>query len=130
MKVARRYVECFVFVMGIDVRHSPERVVHDADHVPTTKLFGTTSFPLNVWNDFVVQAKWSYQEDGFINIWWQGQPIVQYHGPVGYNDDIGPYLTFGIYRDDSDRTYVTYVNQVKSGSQPADVNLNPPVATH
>lgn len=111
----------------ITLRHSAERVVRDADAVPSKELFGTNSFPVNEWNDFVVQAKWSYEADGFINIWWQGKPVVQYRGPVGYNDDVGPYLTFGIYRDDSEKTYVTYVNQVRSGSKPEDVGFNPSV---
>ena len=42
---------------SITLRHSAERVIHDADAVPSNELFGTTSFPLNEWNDFVVQAK-------------------------------------------------------------------------
>lgn len=111
----------------ITLRHSAERVVRDADAVPSTELFGTDSFPLNEWNDFVVQAKWSFEEDGLINVWWQGKPIIQYRGPVGYNDDVGPYLTFGIYRDDTDKTYISYVNQVRSGSKPDDIGFKPSV---
>ena len=129
-EVGRSPVLAFRYRSGrfsITLRHSAERVVRDPDAVPSTELFGTNSFPLNEWNDFVVQAKWSWQEDGFINVWWQGKLVVQYHGPVGYNDDVGPYLTFGIYRDDSDKTYVTYVNQVRSGSKPEDVRFNPSV---
>src|SRR5208282_5174192 len=77
------------------------------------------------WIVFVVQAKWSYQDDGFVNVWWNGKPIVQYHGPVGYNDDIGPYFKFGIYRDDTDKTYVAYYNQVKSGTSAEAVGFKP-----
>jgi hypothetical protein len=106
-------------------RHTSERIVKDSDTVPETILFQTNSFPLGQWNDFVVQAKWSYQDDGFVNVWWNGKPIVQYCGPVGYNDDLGPYFKFGIYRDDTDKTYVAYYNQVKFGTNAEAVGFKP-----
>jgi len=107
----------------ITIRHSEERIVRDPQVVSSQKLFETPEFPLGVWHDFVVQAKWSYQADGFVNVWWNDHQIVYYHGPVGYNDDLGPYFKFGLYRDDSARTYVAYFNHVKSGVRRADVDF-------
>jgi hypothetical protein len=123
---ARSPVLAFRYSSGefsITMRHSAERIVRDADAVPSKKLFVTKSFPLNEWNDFVVQAKWAYTEDGFINVWWNGKQIVEYHGPVGYNDDLAPYFQFGIYRDETDKTYVSYMKRIRMGRTAQDVGF-------
>jgi Polysaccharide lyase len=108
---------------NITMRHSEERIVHDPDAVRAEALFRTKPLPLNVWNYFVVEARWSYTPDGFVNIWWNGKQIVQYRGPVGYNDDAGPYFQFGIYRDETDKTYVTYMKDVRMGGTAAEVGF-------
>ncbi len=108
---------------NITMRHSAERIVHDPDAVPAEALFRTKALPLNAWNNFVVEARWSYTPDGFVNIWWNGKQIVQYRGPVGYNDDLGPYFQFGIYRDETDKTYVTYMKDVRLGRTAAEVGF-------
>ncbi len=124
--MAFRYVDG---KFAITLRHSAERIVRDADAVKSEEVFKTKKFPPGEWNDFVVQVKWSYQEDGFVNVWWNGKQIVQYHGPVGYNDDIGPYFRFGLYRDATDKTYVAYFNQVRLGERAEDVGFDPMKAT-
>jgi len=103
-------------VFSLTMRHSPERIVRDPDRVPSETLFKTVDFPLGVWNDFVVEAKWSFTPDGYVNVWWNGKPVVQYRGPVGYNDVVGPYVQFGLYRDESEKTYVSYVSEVLGGA--------------
>ncbi len=126
---ARSPVMAFRYKSGsfyINLRHSTERIVRSPDTVPVTELFKISPFPLNAWNDFIVHANWSFDAGGWINIWWNGRRIVQYRGPVGYNDDLGPYFQFGLYRDDTDKTYVSYMKQIKMGSQPEDVDFNMP----
>ena len=83
----------------------------------------TKSFPLGRWNDFVVQARWDYTEKGLINVWWNAKAIVQYRGPVGYNDDLGQYFQFGIYRDETDKTYVSYMKEIKMGHSAEEVGF-------
>lgn len=109
--------------LSITMRHSAERIVHDPDAVPNEKLFKTSDFQRGKWNDFVVQAKWAYTEDGFVNVWLNGRKVVSYQGPVGYNDDVGPYVQFGLYRDDSDKTYVSYISDVRGGNSAEDVGF-------
>jgi hypothetical protein len=101
-------------------------VIRDPDSVPSEELYKTRKFLRNEWNDFVVQAKWSCKDDGFINIWWNRKQIVKYKGPVGYDDPLGPQFIFGLYRDKTDKTYIVYFNQVKSGDRPEDVGFSPP----
>jgi hypothetical protein len=40
----------------------------------------------------------------------------------------GPYFRSGMYRNDTDKTYVVYFNQVKSGSNPEEIGLNPRIS--
>lgn len=107
----------------ITMRHSADRIVrHNA--APSRTLFETAEFARGAWHDFLVQARWSYQDDGIVNVWLNGRQIVQYAGPVGYNDDWGPYFKFGLYRDDSARTFVAYFNHVMIGDSSADVGFD------
>ena len=118
----------FRFVNGkfsIRLRHSSDKVIRDADAVADEDLFKTKDLPLGQWQDFVVQAKWSYQDDGLANVWWNGQEIVEYRGPVGYNQQFAPKLKFGLYRDATPSPYVANFNQVKIGDSPEAVGFDP-----
>ena len=106
----------------VTVRHSTERIVADPDKVAEEIVFETTHFPLGQWSDFVYQIKWSYRGDGFVNGWMNGKQIIQYRGPVGYNDDIGPVFNFGLYRDKTDKTYVVYFDRYRRGKSFAEVD--------
>ena len=122
----------FRFVNGqfaIRLLHSADRVLRDPEAVPTEKLFKSNNFALGRWHDFVVQAKWSYQDDGLINVWWNREPIVHYQGPVGYHADLGPQFKFGLYRDATDNPYVAWFNQVKSGPTPQEIDFAIPSPT-
>jgi Polysaccharide lyase len=118
----------FRFVDGkfsVRLRHCADEVIRDADAVTEIDLFKTKNFPLGQWQDFVVQAKWSYQDDGFVNVWWNGRQIIKYSGPVGYDQEFAPKLKFGLYRDATPRTYVANFSQVKIGDRPEDVGFDP-----
>ncbi len=103
-------------IISLTMRHSPERIVRDPDAVPSETLLKSRDFQLGAWNDFVVEAKWSCTPGGYVNVWWNGRRVVRYRGPVGYNDDVGPYVQFGLYRDESAKTYVSYMSQVRGGA--------------
>ncbi|WP_134497812.1 polysaccharide lyase [Microvirga pakistanensis] len=49
------------------------------------------------WTDWVFHVKWSYREDGLVQIWKDGVSIVEYKGPNAYNDLIGPFFKVGVY---------------------------------
>jgi hypothetical protein len=55
------------------------------------------------WTDWVMHAKWSYLEDGIIEIWRNGVQIVNSIGPNCFNDERGPYFDIGIYKGWRDR---------------------------
>lgn len=106
----------------VTVRHSDQRIVTDPDQVPEEVVFETMHFPLGQWNDFVYQIKWSYHKNGFVNGWMNGKQIIKYRGPVGYNDDIGPFFNFGLYRDGTDQTYVVYFDEYRRGNSFTEVD--------
>lgn len=106
----------------VTVRHSDQRVVTDPDAVAEKVVFETRELPLGKWNDFVYQIKWSFRQDGFINAWLNRRRIIAYRGPVGYNDEIGPTFKFGLYRDDSAKTYVVYFDEYRRGRSLPEVD--------
>lgn len=105
--------------------HNSEGAADDAEN----RLFKKNHFRLGAWHDFVVQSKWSCQNDGFINIWWNNRQIVNYHGPVGYGGNIGPQFKFGLYHENSGQPYIVYFNAVKSGETAREIDFNPAAAT-
>lgn len=110
---------------SVTLRHSAEEKIAKPDDVPSTDLFEKGKLRKAQWNDFVVHVKWSWQDDGFVNVWWNNEQIVDYHGPVGYNEATAPEFKFGLYRDATDKTYIAYFNGVKTGDSAGDVGFNP-----
>ncbi len=122
----------FRFIKGklsVTLRHSTEQNIPVPDAVPSETLFENGKMPIGQWQDFVVQAKWSCQDDGFVNVWWNNEQIAEYKGAVGYNEATGPEFKFGLYRDVTAKTYIAYFNDVKSGDNASDVGFDPTKAT-
>lgn len=53
-----------------------------------------------VWTDWVVNIKWSGKSDGFLKVWKDGVRVVDYNGPVKYEDDGVASWKLGIYKAD------------------------------
>lgn len=76
------------------------------------------------WNDFIVQVKWTWTENGFLRIWFNENLIVDYQGPTAYNDELGPYFRCGLYQDMSELVYVNYCDEYRRGYSYNSVNPN------
>ena len=50
------------------------------------------------WTQFVFHIRFSYKSDGFVQVWKNGERIYSVVGPNYYNDKVGPYFKFGIYK--------------------------------
>ena len=74
-------------------------------------VFGdiNTDLMKGVWHHFVVEIHYDYREvagEGYLKIWYSEDDaidpvndlVLDYNGPVGYNDQVGPYLKMGIYK--------------------------------
>ncbi|MEO5668411.1 MAG: polysaccharide lyase [Bdellovibrionota bacterium] len=101
--------------LSIRLRYSELRVVKDPEKYHEEKLLEIKDFPLGLWSDFVVHTKWSSGSDGLIEAWWNGKRVVNYRGQTDYKDNVGPVFKFGLYRDDTPHTYVSYMSEVRIG---------------
>lgn len=63
------------------------------------QLFDLGSYEEGEWYDWKINVKWSYQEDGFLEVWKNDELVVRHLGPNTYNDDNAPYLRLGIYQN-------------------------------
>ncbi|HEY8380597.1 MAG TPA: heparin lyase I family protein [Microvirga sp.] len=74
---------------------------------PNTKTLWTDAAPLQrgQWYDLKLEFKFDPYGAGMLNVWRDGSQVVQYNGPLGYNDKIGPYWKHGVYREASPETF-------------------------
>jgi hypothetical protein len=63
-----------------------------------TKRYDFGPYETEVWTDWVIHVKWSYQNDGILEIWKDGEKVVDQKGPNTFNDAKGPYFKMGIYK--------------------------------
>ncbi|MBM6596544.1 heparin lyase I family protein [Microvirga pudoricolor] len=56
------------------------------------------------WYDMKVTLRLDPFGDGMLDVWRDGVQLVDYDGPLGYHDEVGPYWKHGAYRKASDET--------------------------
>jgi hypothetical protein len=57
-----------------------------------------SAFRLGAWHDFVFRVFWSRHGTSEIDAWMNGGRIVDWRGPLGYeNEEEGPYFKLGVY---------------------------------
>ena len=110
--------------LAILLRRYPDKVVLNDENYIQSKLFVTNKFELGKWHDFVFRVKWSPTDDGFIQAWWNGNSIIDYKGKSENQDEVGPVFKFGLYRDDSLKTYVSCVRNVFIGDTSTSIDAN------
>jgi hypothetical protein len=97
--------------MQIDVRWStPEQT--NWSNVHTRTLYTDAhNVQRGHWYDMKIAVKFDPFGDGTLDVWRDGVQLVNYDGPLGYNDEIGPYWKHGVYREASPETIaVNYIN--------------------
>jgi hypothetical protein len=82
-------------------------------------------------------VRWSYGEDGIVEIWKDGEQVAKRIGPNAYNDLLGPFFKLGIYipqwntedgeRKGRERTLL--IDRVRQGKQPLVASDGRPVAS-
>jgi len=58
------------------------------------------AYQSGVWTDWVFHVKWSSGTDGLVEVWKDGAKVGTQQGPSTYNDQIGPYFKYGMYKSD------------------------------
>jgi hypothetical protein len=71
------------------------------------------------WLDFRFETRFSQSQDGHIDAWLNGQPIVYYLGPTAYQVKRGypaqgyVYFKMGLYRDEMQQPMTIYVDEYR-----------------
>jgi hypothetical protein len=63
-----------------------------------TKQYDLGPYERNVWTDWVVHVKWSYGPDGILQVWKDGDKVIDQVGPNAFNDAKGPFFKMGLYK--------------------------------
>jgi len=105
----------------INSRSSKKRIQTN-NRGPQVEHFRMQNFPRDEWIDFVVKAVWSHKSKGTLNMWLNGNQIISYEGPIGYNDRKGPYFKFGLYKHSGDEPLVIYHDEYRRGNSEEEVN--------
>lgn len=93
-----------VFALQLQGEHL--RIVVRSDDAATTTSRVADNFiytdPSDILRDHWYDMKLVFKLDpagaGLLQVWRDGVEIADYHGPLGYNDAVGPYWKEGVYR--------------------------------
>ena len=99
-------------ILAFNTQTSPDRPVRTN---PPPNLVWKSTVPVTrgVWHSLVSRTvfDWRPGGPGAIDVWLDGAKIVNFRGPVGYNQALPPYFKFGIYRAKSPEPLaVAYAN--------------------
>lgn len=110
--LAVRYRSGEVYVTA---RHASEPVQPEND-APEQELWRSEgAWEKGVWHDWVFGVRWTYEDEGFVQVFHDGEQVVSYEGPIGYNDVAGPWFKWGIYRDDVPEVQVLFHDAYRRG---------------
>ncbi|MEQ8496548.1 MAG: polysaccharide lyase [Gammaproteobacteria bacterium] len=87
-----------------------------------------SSLDIDQWTDWLFHVRWSFGEDGVLEVWKNGERVYQRNGPNTYNDAVGPYLKLGIYVPEwvdpatvtTRNDYTAYFDAVRVAESPLD----------
>ncbi len=105
----------------VTVCHGPVKI-YTKNPCKKIVIYKDKNYTRGVWHDFIYHVRWSYQDDGFVELWIDGKKVTDYRGPTNYNDDTGPYFKYGIYRNDTKETYVVYFDEYRRGNSYEEVD--------
>lgn len=109
--------------LSVTGRHSsvPIQLANDGAVLELYEHPGT--FERGVWHDWVFHVRWDHSDRGFVRAWLDRAPVIDYQGPIGYNDENGVWFKWGIYRgrDDHPESVVIYHDEYRRSSDCAFV---------
>jgi hypothetical protein len=64
------------------------------------QVIGRAPLAAGRWLTWVFYVRWSFDGDGIVQAWLDGEPVADDRGPNTHNDLIGPYMKAGAYAPD------------------------------
>ena len=94
-------------------------------------MVATALLTPGTWTEWTFHVRWSPDDDGFLKVWKDGEPLVDIAGPVGHRDLIGPYMKAGVYvpgwkdigREENVQTRALYFDLVAASASRAKLPL-------
>jgi hypothetical protein len=105
-------------VLAIRYQDGELSVTRRDDHAKSI-LFSTKQEMRGRWLDFRFETRFSRDQDGQIDAWLNGEPIVHYQGPTVYHQQLGypaqglVYFKMGLYRDEMQQPMTIYVDEYR-----------------
>lgn len=63
-------------------------------------IYTEPNYNKQAWNDFLLEVYWSPRNDGFVNVWKNGELVTSFQGPIGFDarhkEDQGPNMYLGM----------------------------------
>ena len=72
--------------------------ISSRDSYDGTKKFDFGPYATGRWTDWVFHIRWSYLDDGLIEVWKDGKSVAKTTGPNTFNDARMPYFKMGLYK--------------------------------
>ncbi len=63
-----------------------------------TQHYDLGKYHTGKWTDWIIHVKWSCNPDGLLEIWKDGERVINQSGPNAFNDRKGPYFKMGLYK--------------------------------
>jgi hypothetical protein len=108
--------------MQIDVRWSTPELTNWSNVETKTLYTDANDIERGKWYEIKMEVKFDPFGGGVLNVWRDGIQLVDYDGPLGYTDKIGPHWKQGIYREDSSEVIaVNYKDfSLNPGTEPGE----------
>jgi hypothetical protein len=86
--------------LGLWVSNGRFLVTHTTDGIQNESYeYGEAGdAPSDAWVSVVFHIKWSNDDDGILEVWIDGEQVMDYVGPTSYDLDEGNYLKLGVYK--------------------------------
>lgn len=80
----------------LSVKSSARRLTSNKDLIG--KEYDLGAYTNSKWTDWVFHIRFSWDNDGLIEVWQNGNLVQTLNGPNAYNDNVGNYFKLGIYK--------------------------------
>lgn len=104
--------------MRIASRFDPRLISRGNDAPYTLHYADTAPLQRGRWYAMRIAVKFDPAGAGWLKVWRDGRQIVDYRGPIGFNDVVGPYFKAGIYRASAREPMAVQFRGVRIGTLP------------
>jgi hypothetical protein len=103
--------------MRVITRHDPNPRASSATTVYTSHYTDPKPLERGRWYRFHVRSLFKQSGDGLLEVSRDGVTLVNYRGPMGFNDRVGPYWKEGVYRESSKEAFAANYKSLKIRSR-------------